>query len=646
MISNTGTASDYAGPTVLQTSANPAINNHGFGVIQFGASNQIPDNSAVTATTSGLDANGLPGLIDLNGKSDTIGSLAGNMSIMGFGGGSTLTVGGNNTSTTYSGVLGADGIHTKAYSGEGNYSNVGNNGILNKIGSGTFTLGGANLYTGATNIGNPAGAPGAGPGGTLLVTGSLANTSITVGANGNTGALGGNGSIAGPVTVTSTGQLAPAISPGTTSTLTISNDLTISSGGTLNYNFGATGGTGGTAGTSDLVNITGTGNLNLPDALTLDITALPGFGMGLYKLLDATGTSGLLSGTDAIFTVHGSNLFNYAVVSGDGVHTFDKSVEGGTGGVLVPAKTVYLEVLQGNPFLYWTGSTNGNWNTTSPNWTSASSGNQFSNGANVTFDDGQGSGVAPSVTAIARSGWRRLSRIASLIGNNVGNYTFGGGAISALRWLSNKGARGQRHVQRLSRHRPPPRSPSGTFTIGSGTTYSSSTSVAVTGGALLAVNGALHSPSLSVADGSSATVGAGGSLQSGMTVQANGALTLNNPTQFLTALNGGSTGSVALNGTALTLLGSGSFSGAITGTGGKLTINAPGEIVTLAGASAYTGGTNLTSGTLVVANITGSATGTGLVDVGSNGTLTGTGLITGPTTVSNLRPLVARRLYV
>ena len=43
----------------------------------------------------------------------------------------------------------------------------------------------------------------------------------------------------------------------------------------------------------------------------------------------------------------------------------------------------------------------------------------------------------------------------------------------------------------------------------------------------------------------------------------------------------------------------------------------------------------MTTGTLAVANTTGSATGTGLVDVGSNGTLTGAGQITGPTTVEN-----------
>ena len=74
---------------------------------------------------------------------------------------------------------------------------------LTKVGSGTMTMSGINGYTGATSVN----------GGTLLVTGSLANTAVAVGNGTLSGALGGSGTIAGPVTVSSTGHLSPAIGP-------------------------------------------------------------------------------------------------------------------------------------------------------------------------------------------------------------------------------------------------------------------------------------------------------------------------------------------------------------------------------------------------------------------------------------------------
>ena len=68
---------------------------------------------------------------DLNDTNETIGSLAGAGNVtLGIG---TLTAGGDNTSTTYTGMM----------SGTGG---------LTKHGTGTFTLSGNNSYTGATTI--------------------------------------------------------------------------------------------------------------------------------------------------------------------------------------------------------------------------------------------------------------------------------------------------------------------------------------------------------------------------------------------------------------------------------------------------------------------------------------------------------------
>ena len=90
-------------------------------------------------------------------------------------------------------------------------------GGLTKIGANTFTLGGANTYTGATTVSN----------GTLQVHGSLPSSTVTL-ASGTT--LGGSGFIGTPVTVPSGTTLQPGGSgdiTNLTATLTISNTLTL-----------------------------------------------------------------------------------------------------------------------------------------------------------------------------------------------------------------------------------------------------------------------------------------------------------------------------------------------------------------------------------------------------------------------------------
>src|SRR5205807_273437 len=145
-------SNSYTGATTFFTQPASANTAAVGAVIFFNNPDQVPDGSAVTVTTSPMGTR--VGLLNLFGKSDTWGSLAGN-------------------------------------------------------------------GTGVTS------------------SASLANTTVTVGNGTTVGALGGNGSIAGPVTVTSTGHLAPAMTPSTTNTLTINNNLTLNAGATLDYNFGA-----------------------------------------------------------------------------------------------------------------------------------------------------------------------------------------------------------------------------------------------------------------------------------------------------------------------------------------------------------------------------------------------------------------------
>jgi len=95
------------------------------GTLRLGASNLIPNATAVTVASGAT--------LDLNGFADTVGSIAGAGGITLGASGSSLQMGGANTSTTFSGVISGSGF-------------------VQKIGSGTLTLSGANTYTGATNI--------------------------------------------------------------------------------------------------------------------------------------------------------------------------------------------------------------------------------------------------------------------------------------------------------------------------------------------------------------------------------------------------------------------------------------------------------------------------------------------------------------
>ena len=129
----------------------------------------------------------------------TIGSIEGTGNV--FLGARKLTVGSNNFSTTFSGIVqDTGGIF------------FGTGGSLAKIGTGTLTLSGANIYTGGTTV----------SGGTLEVNGSILGAATV-----NDGAtLAGTGSVGGLVTVESGGTISPGNSPGT---LTV-GALTLNSG--------------------------------------------------------------------------------------------------------------------------------------------------------------------------------------------------------------------------------------------------------------------------------------------------------------------------------------------------------------------------------------------------------------------------------
>jgi autotransporter-associated beta strand protein len=179
------------------------------GAFQAGSANGLSPNSAFTVNS----------ILDLNGFSNTIGSISGAGRVLNNGTTSaTLTIGARNEDSTFSGVL-ADGTSVLQ---------------LVKSGSGALTLTGNNTYTGTTTVNR----------GSLIVDGSIASVQALVNAS---GLLGGRGFIGG--NVTNSGIVSPGDSPGT---LTVSGNYSQSSTGTLRIEIAGLG-----AGQHDLLAVGG-----------------------------------------------------------------------------------------------------------------------------------------------------------------------------------------------------------------------------------------------------------------------------------------------------------------------------------------------------------------------------------------------------
>jgi autotransporter-associated beta strand protein len=193
------------------------------------------------------------------GNGVTIGSLEGNGVV--FLGGNNLTVGSNNLSTNFSGVL-RNGNRFGPGAGAGS---------LTKIGPGTLTLSGANIYTGATTINA----------GKLTVDGSI-TSAVTVN---NGGTLGGSGTTR-DVMVKSGGIVAP----GESQTLHISGNYAQNAGGVLKIEV-----LGADPNTSSRLDITGNATIDG----TLEIRFLNGLLPTSGEVIKVFNLAGGLSGSFA-----------------------------------------------------------------------------------------------------------------------------------------------------------------------------------------------------------------------------------------------------------------------------------------------------------------------------------------------------------
>ena len=155
------------------------------GVLKLAADNLLASSARLQVNTGAT--------FDLETHSQTVGSLLGGGTIS-TGSSAVLSVGADNSNTTFSGAINGSGA-------------------VNKVGSGNWIVTGANTYTGPTNI----------LGGGLLINGSLKGDVLV-----KAGILGGSGIIHG--NVVNQAIVSPGNSPGT---LTIGGNYTQSASGVL-----------------------------------------------------------------------------------------------------------------------------------------------------------------------------------------------------------------------------------------------------------------------------------------------------------------------------------------------------------------------------------------------------------------------------
>jgi autotransporter-associated beta strand protein len=278
------------------TAANAIISNGANGLLAFeeastaGNATITTDSGAIlrfrNASSAGFARliTNFGGIVDISGlavRSPNVGPVEGTTvgSIEGAGtyflGSRWLAVGGNNLSTSVSGVISDGGT-------EG-----GSGGSLVKVGTGTLTLSGFNNYTGTTDV----------SGGTLVVNGSIALSSLTRVNSGAT--LAGTGTV-GATTINGGGTLAPGNSPGT---ITIAGNLAFQSGALYLVQIDSS--------TASSANVSGIATLTGGSVQT--VFAPGSYFTRQYTILHSGGLIGTFSGSIRIWYLNAFNIYEQLV---------------------------------------------------------------------------------------------------------------------------------------------------------------------------------------------------------------------------------------------------------------------------------------------------------------------------------------------
>ncbi|UYV14380.1 autotransporter-associated beta strand repeat-containing protein [Porphyrobacter sp. ULC335] len=571
----------------------------------------------LTGTTTGImgfDQTGT-GIFNLAGFDTTIGRLSGAGQVQ--LGSATLTTGGSNASSTFSGVISGSGA-------------------LTKVGSGTLTLNGANTFTGLTTVSD---------GGLLLdsagtLAGAVLNNAIFLNAgtvNGlvtNNGDLGSAGTLDGGLinNAGATASLAGTVNGGITNAgtvrvigpLTASGAFNQTSTGSLRLQgFAASLGSLAGAGTVTLGGgalTTGTDNTSTTfGGVISGAGTLTKVGTGTFTLTGVntyTGTTFVNAGTLALAAsgviagpVRNAAIFTNAGTVNGSLQTFGTATNSGTinGDVRAETGGTFTNqvggTVNGNGFSFATLSNAGTWNgafvingggtiTNTGVWSNGSANSSLI--TNGLFDNsGTLSGLAVSLNG---TNARLINRAGGTIALNAGQALF----ISSGAQVTNAGAI--------------------TATVGnSGTFISTGT-----------VNGLLSNQA-----GTAIAQLAGvmnGNINNAGTITLTGTTTgigiLEQTTSGVFNLGGFNTTIGVLSGAGQMNLGAGTlttgrdavnsqFSGVIGGTGGLVKVGTGGLVLT--GTNTYTGGTTISGGVLQLGG--GGTTGSIIGPVINNGTL-------------------------
>lgn len=437
----------------------------------------------------------------------------------------TLQLDGTNTGNSITGIIADGGANVIT---------------LLKTNTSTWTLGGANTYSGSTTIAQ--GKLALGSGGSLASTNIFLSSGATLDVSADSGyALGGtqifnaSGTINGNFTDSTGSQILPG-GAGAVGTLTFNNNLNLAAGDTNKFDFTST--------TNDLYIVNG--NLNPSAGSVINLASLPAGGLanGTYTLMQVSGT---LGGSPANFVITGKptpSRQSFSIVY-----------------TLGSPNLVQLQIAGSAASLVWAG-TSSTWDiVNTSDWINGVSSDVYFDGDNVNFTD-LGSAISPVLNTNVQPG--------SVTFNSANAYTLTGtGAINGSAGLTKNN--------------------SCTLTIQTTNNYTGVTAInggivsiaAITNSGFASpIGAALSAPAnLSFNGGDLQYTGGSASTDHGATLNAGG-------------------GTLEVTSAATTL----AVSGAIVGSsGGGLTKTGNGALV-LSGANVYNGSTAINAGILQVGN--------------------------------------------
>ncbi|WP_339804245.1 autotransporter-associated beta strand repeat-containing protein [Saezia sanguinis] len=498
------------------------------------------------------------------------------------------------------------------------YGTVTGTGAFVKQGNGALALNGVNTYTGNTTV----------SGGTLIVgstntyaSAQLNSANVTVQ---NNATLRGHGTVNGNVLVNSGGHLAPGGSSTDTALFTINGNLTLAQGSVLDFSFK-------NIGVNDQVYVDGDLTLN---GTTLNVADAGGFGPGLYRLFDYSGTlqqsnGGILFGTspagydldlqylvgqvNLISTADGTlNFWNAqgtagsAVVGGSGTWSKDAQVWSDKDGYSKDAMNPY-------PGFAIFDQTAGTVTLSDADGQVQASGLQFAtsgyvlqgtslelvSGSNAEIRVGDGSAASAGYTATIDSeikGTEGLQKTGAGTLILTGNNTYTGNTVVNAGTLQGNTDSIRNNVVNQAKL-VFDQAAAGTFAGN----ISGAGEFAKEGAGTLLLTGNNTYTGKTVIDNGTLQAGGSQALVSGRYELNNtGALDLNDYNLTMTSLSGAAGTTIDLGSAQLTVNTSGQsmYSGAITGTGNLIKSGA-GNLL-LDGVSSYTGGTVVQSGALIV----------------------------------------------